>query len=42
MIARNSKVKIVASSQLTEMMLEEFPYQEEYEWFIPAESVCHA
>ena len=70
MIVRNSKVKIVASSQLTEMMLEELvgktgvvsedltgperrgckgdmvflkdPYQEEYEWFIPAESVCHA
>ena len=70
MIARNSKVKIVASSQLTEMMLEELvgetgivsedinaperrgskgnmvflkdPYQEEYEWFIPAESVRHA
>lgn len=70
MIERNSKVKIVASSSLTEMMLEELvgktgimsedltgpqrlrnkgymvflkePYQEEYEWFIPAESVRHA
>ena len=70
MIERNSKVKIVASSSLTAMMLEELvgktgivsedltgpqrlrskgymvflkePYQEEYEWFIPAESVRHA
>ena len=70
MIERNSKVKIVASFSLTEMMLEELvgktgivsedltgpqrlrskgdmgflkePYQEEYEWFIPAESVRHA
>lgn len=70
MIERNSKVKIVASPALTEMMLEELagrtgivsedltgehrhrnkgymvflqdPFQEEYEWFIPAESVRHA
>lgn len=70
MIVRNSTVKIIASPQLTEMMLEELvgktgvvseeltgpgrrgckgymvflkdPYQEEYEWFIPEQSVRHA
>lgn len=70
MIARNATVKIVASSRLTEMMLDELvgktgvvsedltgperrsnkgymvflkdPFQEEYEWFIPEESVRHA
>lgn len=70
MIERNATVQIVASPQLTEMMLDELvgktgvvsedltgperrsnkgymvflkdPYQEEYEWFIPIESVRHA
>ncbi len=70
MIERNATVKITASPQLTEMMLDELvgktgvvsedltgperrsnkgymvflkdPFQEEYEWFIPEESVCHA
>lgn len=70
MIKRNATVQIVASPQLTEMMLDELvgktgvvsedltgperrsnkgymvflkdPYQEEYEWFIPIESVLHA
>lgn len=70
MIERNATVQIVASSQLTEMMLDELvgktgvvsedltgperrsnkgymvflkdPFQEEYEWFIPIESVRHA
>ena len=70
MIERNATVKITASPQLTEMMLDELvgktgvvsedltgperrsnkgymvflkdPYQEEYEWFIPKESVRHA
>jgi hypothetical protein len=70
MIERNATVKITASPQLTEMMLDELvgktgvvsedltgperrsnkgymvflkdPYQEEYEWFIPEESVRHA
>lgn len=70
MIERNATVKIVASPQLTEMMLDELvgktgvvsedltgperrsnkgymvflkdPFQEEYEWFIPEESVRHA
>ena len=70
MIERNATVQIVASPQLTEMMLDELvgktgvvsedltgperrsnrgymvflkdPFQEEYEWFIPIESVRHA
>lgn len=69
MFERNTKVRIVASSKLTEMMLEELAgktgivtenlagdsrrskgymvflneaFQEEYEWFIPVESVRHA
>lgn len=69
MIERNTKVSIVSSPRLTEMMLEELsgktgivtenlagserrtkgymvflqePYQDEYEWFIPVESVRHA
>ena len=69
MIERNTKVSIVSSPRLTEMMLEELsgktgivtenlagaerrskgymvfleePYQDEYEWFIPDESVRHA
>jgi hypothetical protein len=70
MIERNATVQIVASPQLTEMMLDELvgktgvvsedltgperrsnkgymvflkdPFQEEYEWFIPEESVRHA
>lgn len=70
MIERNATVKITASPQLTEMMLDELvgktgvvsedltgperrsnkgymvflkdPFQEEYEWFIPEESVRHA
>lgn len=70
MIERNATVKITASPQLTEMMLDELvgktgvvsedltgperrsnkgymvflkdPFQEEYEWFIPIESVRHA
>lgn len=70
MIKRNATVQIVASPQLTEMMLDELvgktgvvsedltgperrsnkgymvflkdPFQEEYEWFIPIESVRHA
>jgi len=70
MIERNATVKITASPQLTEMMLDELvgktgvvsedltgperrsnkgymvflkdPYQEEYKWFIPEESVRHA
>ena len=70
MIEKNATVQIVASPQLTEMMLDELvgktgvvsevltgperrsnkgymvflkdPFQEEYEWFIPIESVRHA
>lgn len=70
MIEKNATVQIVASPQLTEMMLDELvgktgvvsedmtgperrsnkgymvflkeAYQEEYEWFIPEESVRHA
>lgn len=69
MIERNTKVSIVSSPRLTEMMLEELSgktgivtenlagdgrrskgymvflneaFQEEYEWFIPVESVRHA
>lgn len=70
MIEKNAIVQIVASPQLTEMMLDELvgktgvvsedltgperrsnkgymvflkdPFQEEYEWFIPIESVRHA
>ena len=70
MIEINATVQIVASPQLTEMMLDELvgktgvvsedltgperrsnkgymvflkdPFQEEYEWFIPIESVRHA
>lgn len=70
MIEKNATVQIVASPQLTEMMLDELvgktgvvsedltgperrsnkgymiflkdPFQEEYEWFIPIESVRYA
>lgn len=69
MFERNTKVRIVASPKLTEMMLEELAgktgvvtenlagdgrrskgymvflneaFQEEYEWFIPVESVRYA
>nr|DAP98399.1 MAG TPA: hypothetical protein [Bacteriophage sp.] len=69
MIERNTKVSIVSSPKLTEMMLEELagktgivtenlagserltkgymvflqePYEDEYEWFIPVESIRRA
>lgn len=69
MIERNTKVSIVSSPKLMEMMLEELagktgivtenlagperhtkgymvflqePYEDEYEWFIPIESIRYA